>query len=323
MNRTFSTLLKLTLLHDYYINGFTPDFSIIPTAATKHLLEKNRLLFKTTETGFLIGGDNLVMPVLPQLLAEKKLSFFLILKNACFMNFTGLPLRSGSKDIYYLNCALEGELQQPIETLALYPPVFTYSFTAAVNNPQIQVEDPKGNIHIDEILEGSAGQQLSISIDLKGYTSGLYRFIVQGQPDENIYILDERRGGGIFGIAEIVLPDFSGFDPDMYQASQYQFLFNARSSAWEYYLLFSRDYTGHTLIMDDTVGGNTFTVTETPPNYEEGNRIVFTSVDDIAYSEVSIKGIRLTISDGVVNRRYSNLSGPVIGNPESKIYLTI
>lgn len=320
MNRTYDTILSLTLLHNYYTNGFTPDFVIEPTAATKRWLNNHRWIFRNTAQGFFIGCDNLAMDMLPFILAEETvgLSFVLRLNNDSFMNFTDLPSKLGSKDIYYLYSQPITE-EMAIETIALYPQLFTYELTAAGDTTDLQVVDPEGNLRIDETIEGSPGQQLSTSINLENYAPGLYRFMVTDQPDEDIYITNESSGNGIFGLAEITLP--ADFDPQI--DGNYQFQFNARSSVWEYHLLLSKDYNGYNLAIQDTLGTDTFTETEVPLNYDEGSRSVFASQDPILYQETGKRGLRLAINSVEGNRRYDHLPNPAIRNPESKVYLTI
>lgn len=325
MNRTFETVLSLTLLHNYYTGGHTADFAIMPTTATKRLLKSNRWIFRNTEYGFFIGCDNLAMDMLSSALTQKtaRLSFILKLKNPDFPNFTDLASRSDGKDIYYLYNQ-QGSQQLAMEAVARCSPVFTYSFPAAQNDTStnIQVEDPEGNIRIDKTLQSSADQQLNVSVDLGGYTPGLYRFMISEQPDQNIYITDESPGNGIFGLAEITLPE--GFDPEV--SGEYQFQFNARSSVWEYHLLFGKDYDGdYSFAINDTEGTDIFTEINAPPDYNKGSRSVFVSQAPISYREAAKRGVQLVISppNESADSTFDHLPNPSVNNPESKVYLTV
>ena len=288
MKRTFKNILGLTLLHDYYIDGLTNDFLIVPTAATRHFLKKHRLIFRNTAHGFYMGCDNLTMAMLPRILAGKTLSFVVKLRNTDFLNFTELLSKSGSKDIYYLHSQSKSE-ELTQEVVALYPPVFTHQFLAINENTKLlRVEDPEGNMRIEKTFTPEyVDQKLSASINLEGHFSGLYRFIVIDKPDENteniektesIYITYESPAKDIFGLVEITLPDFSAFVPDTYEASQYQYQFNTKASLWEYHLLFSKDYGDHSFEIKKTdEEGIIFKEVAPVPDYVKGNRSVFVS----------------------------------------------
>ena len=321
MNRTFEKILNLTLQHEYYTSGFSNDFVIVPTAATKQLLKKHNLIFRNTTHGFFISCDNVTMATLSLILSEKTLHFILELKNNNFINFTALPPRPSGKHSYYLRCPQEGEVQEPIEAVSVCPPIFTYTFPAAGDTTSLQIEDSEGNVHIEETIAGSPGQQLNTSINLWGYKSGLYRFIVEGQPDENIYITDELPNTNSFGFAEITLP--IGFDPQT--SGTYQFQFNARTSVWEYHFLFSKSYQDHSFNIEDTLEGEIFTETEAPPNYDEGSQSTFASQNPILYQEGAKRGLQLVVTNpqSQSNTLIDHLPNPSVSNAESKVYLTI
>lgn len=324
MNNMFTNILNFTLRHDYYTNGFSPDFVITPMAATARLLKRNKLILKYTAHGFRISCNNNTLSRLPQILSGRILSFSLRLKNKHFMTITTLPARSGSKDSYYLSCPLQGGAQPPTETVAQYPRVFNWLFTAAGDTTAIQLEDPEGNIVVDEIHAGTAGQEREAFLDLTQHSSGLYRIMVEGQPDENIYIMDEPSANGVFGIAEFTLGDFADFDPETYQALQYEYQFNARASVWEYHLLLSRDYSDYTLAINDTEGTAVFAETAAPPAYTEGSRSIFAAQNPIPYQEAPRRGLQLLLTPaGGGGSTYNDLPGPSIRNPEPKMYLTI
>ena len=324
MNRTFKIILSLTLLHDYYTGGYSPDFVITPTTDTKRLLKSNRWLYGNTAHGFFIGCDNLAMDMFSAVLVQKpvRLRFILRLKNPDFPNFTTLPSRSGSKDIYYLH-SQEGSQELAMETVALCPPVFTYQFpVSGDDSTNLQVKDPDGTVRIDKTLQSSADQQLSVSVNLEGHTPGLYRFMVSDQPDQNIYITDEAPGNGVFGLTEITLPE--DFNPEV--SGKYQFQFNAKSSVWEYHLLFSKNYEeGHSFTINDTEGGVVFTEINAPPNYNKGSLSTFVSQTPIPYREATKKGLQLIISPPGedTDSTFDHLPNPSANNPEPKVHLTV
>lgn len=343
MNRTFQQILNLTLSHYYYTSGYTSDFVIKPTATTKQILKKHRLLFRTTKHGFFIGCDNRTMVMLPQILSERTLSFTLTLKNKDFMNFTGeLPLRAGGKDIYYVRGFQNIVEQEGIEALPLCPPVFTHTFTATGDETILQVQDSGGNILQEKTFDGVVDQQLSTLINLEDYRPGLYSFTVIGGDSKNVYITNKSLGNGIFGLLEITLPvlDAGTFDPVTYEAYQYQYQFEAKSSIWEYHLLFNNDYTetgnyNYTFEINynppPEEAGNSFVEQSDPPSdYGVGGHSIFRSTSPVTYQETSKPGIELNINYNDISDPTNNttttlndLPGPSVGNPESKVYLTI
>lgn len=321
MNRSFEKIVSLSLQHDYYNSGVTTDITLTPTVATKQLLERHKWIFKPTANGCFISGDHIAITTLPLILAEKTitLSFILNAKNNDFMNFTNLPSRPDSRHIYYFQ-SQPGSEGLMMEVVPLCPQVFTYTFPAAGNTTHIQVTAPEGNIPINDTFSTSPGQQLSTAINLKGHTPGLYRFSINGQPDENRYITDEPQYGGSFGIANITLPE--NFNPQT--SGAYRFQFQTRASVWEYHLLLGKDYNGYTIAIEDTIEENTFTETAIPSNYDKGSRSTFTAQVPVPYREAARKGIQLTLTAGDgTSSTINHLPGPAVSNPEPKIYLTI
>ena len=319
MNRTFDTILSLTLLHDYYNDGLTSDFVIVPTSATSHLLKRYRWIFRNTPQGFSISADNLAIAALSQLLAQRnvKLSFMLKLRNNSFLNFTSLPPKSGSKDIYCLY-SQPGSEDLNMQVVALFPPVFTYTFTATSGVNSLQVTDPEGSTVFEENMEGIAGEPIRVSVNLEGYASGLYNF-TSNEGSETIYITDESLNNSCFGLAEISIP--ATFNPEA--DGEYQYQFNARSAIWEYYLLFEKDYDNYDFSIEDTIGTAVFTQTLNPPDYDIGTQIAFASEDPITYREMPRTGLLLDISKPGPDREFEDLPSPSVHNPESKVYLTI
>ncbi|MEM9685320.1 MAG: hypothetical protein AAF934_00175 [Bacteroidota bacterium] len=319
MSRTFQNILNMTWSHSYYTNGndVARDFTVTPTASTANLLKHHKFFFRETEQGFSLYCDNVTLPQLPSILGNQTLHFCIKLKNPGFMNFTDLVSRSGSKDIYYLQCVQSGGTQA-IQAVPRYPPVFTYTFTAPQAAPTLQLTDPEGTLRFSESFPTAGlNNELSASVDLTAYTSGRYTVSITGQSDVYLYISHEQPGDELFGIAAILLPNFSGFNANTYTALEYQFQFSTRAAVWQYHVSLSNTYTS--LAMSDTLGSDTFTG-PVPNTLTIGTTVVFSSANAIAYQESVKRGIRLTV-DG--NRHFDNQPNPEITNPQPRVYITL
>lgn len=283
MSRIFQNVLNMTWSHGYYINGndVVKDFTVTPTASTAKLLKRRNLFFKDTEQGFSIYCDNVTIPQLPSILGSQTLHFYIKLKNSDFMHFTQPPNRSGGKDIYYLECVQSGATQA-IQAIPLYPPVFTYTFTAPQNDPTLQLTDPEGIVRLNESFPTAmSGNELSVSVNLTAYTSGRYTVSIAGQQSNTyLYISHEQPEGGIFGIAAITLPP-SGINPNELNASTplpmaYNFQFSAKAAYWRYNITYSTltTYNGGPIgvrdIFDNTIIYSPSLSNPSPNVYDSG-----------------------------------------------------
>jgi hypothetical protein len=125
-NIRYGTLFKNTILHYYYLNRATLEFSgmsadeqaeqlskydissffdIVPTTNSRLILRNNKLIFKKQPDGFSVitaldAGDNTKSFYS---LNDINLTFLLVQKNPYFYNATALPLSGNNNQIYYFS----------------------------------------------------------------------------------------------------------------------------------------------------------------------------------------------------------------------------
>lgn len=97
MTSAYSILATVTLQHDYYADGRSNDFEIVPSAHTVAALKGAGILTRAI-------GNVLVLlvkvseedgPVYVDLPADLKMTFYLQLANPAFINFTNVPYQAG------------------------------------------------------------------------------------------------------------------------------------------------------------------------------------------------------------------------------------
>lgn len=104
MVSNYEIVFTINILHDYYKNGMSKDFDLVPTLQTKGILKNHRCLLKHTPTGsiLLYHAEKKRKPLIP-LGKEQSLVFILNLNNTGFLNITQLPDKGDPKQVYYLN----------------------------------------------------------------------------------------------------------------------------------------------------------------------------------------------------------------------------
>ena len=101
---TYTELLHIDIMHNYYNDGTCPDFSIVPTPECSNILEGHRIIVKNK-----INGIQLVLPVnkdktpFIDLSGISKLTFYMMLNEMAFSNYTNLSPVIDNKIYCYTN----------------------------------------------------------------------------------------------------------------------------------------------------------------------------------------------------------------------------
>lgn len=100
MTTSYGILATISLQHEYYADGRCPDFDITPTAATAKALKGAGILTKMLgEALILLVKLNDAGAVLVDIPHNLRMSFYLKLNNASFVNYTNVPFQATS--IFY------------------------------------------------------------------------------------------------------------------------------------------------------------------------------------------------------------------------------
>lgn len=140
MNILYKKLLNLELWHDYYLGQPNPSqplsedydvsdiVAIVPTPECERILKNLRWRFRKHRSGAIVFAE--VDPVSPGIFQTKfpidrpyQLSFWLVVRDARFANFTNLPLGSFRHLIYYVSNLSDN---QQNDTLFLTKPLQPY-----------------------------------------------------------------------------------------------------------------------------------------------------------------------------------------------------
>lgn len=109
---SYDTLFSVELLHKYSADGICNDFTIVPSAATKQLLSNYRIIVKQygniLNAWIQLDPDGLALVpsikkpfIIPQ--EGLQLTFFLLLNNPLFFNYTGIQAANSNGNIYYFS----------------------------------------------------------------------------------------------------------------------------------------------------------------------------------------------------------------------------
>jgi hypothetical protein len=103
MTTTYAILATVTLQHDYYADGRSNDFEIIPSAATAAALKGAAILTRTIGNVLVllvkVDEDGATYIDLP---SDLKLTFYMRLSSPAFINITNIPYEPGSV-FYFTN----------------------------------------------------------------------------------------------------------------------------------------------------------------------------------------------------------------------------
>jgi hypothetical protein len=102
MTLQYEILFTTELLHKFFTDELCPDLSIVPSAETVQLLGGRRIMIRSAQNRF-FAGIQTDTPGKPFILPEEgmQMSFFLMLKNPLFFNYTNLPTGYPGGKLYH------------------------------------------------------------------------------------------------------------------------------------------------------------------------------------------------------------------------------
>lgn len=350
MRRAYKLLFRVRLLHGYYTNEISHDFSVVPTPGTARWLKDNHMLFRIDDTGFRIfytadTKNSLTVPFIP--FDATRLRFMLLLENpGKFFNITDLIINgevytSGNILEFVNNGAGSGDLNQYLIQKA-EPSVFTYEFPQVVSpasasigklevfdeqGEQVSISNPDPEIHFpdpDEIQHTPDGR-FFYPLDLTSYPVGVYRF--QSYVDdaneevESIYVDAQLKRKSVFGMVHIDLPASSVlFDPGeepewTYTAPDYNARLAAKTPYWRYLMIMKNEPVGAMpyAVIDEK---NEYTFTQQTDTEINGiQTLVYDSDTGIPLSEKPINSFQFIKNPGEEEKELiAALSNPSLNN---------
>ena len=108
----YGQLFSVELLHKYTGNQLCNDFTIVPSLRTQHILNNHRIVVKQYDNVLYAGVDldpeplKLTPPLYkPFIVPEEglQLTFFLLLNNPLFFNYTSIQAANNNGNVYYFS----------------------------------------------------------------------------------------------------------------------------------------------------------------------------------------------------------------------------
>lgn len=334
MSLFYKYFLGLRILHDYYSEGYSEDFKIVPLPQTRELMRRHRLILKESPKGFNMVSlmEDETTPFI-DLGDDKKLSFALILLNKAFYNFTALDERDNFRQAHQLsNLNLNGrEMTENGWSLAeLKNTSFNYAITSQADTIDLTVTGPFG----EEVFQGEMdknGTRFSYLMELGNRSEGLYTFSTEvdevAQPDELFYLAQDLVKLRPFAIIDLYSSELS-----YARANRYSIQFEAKKAQWKYLLNLGKDYTGSTISIQDTRDTPEITFKSTGRNdLSSGSLLTFESFKadneaeaaEIGYSDKPIPDFDLIIEKNGNRIEVSGLPNPSIQDTKTEMHINI
>ncbi len=270
MLRKFELLFSINLDHDYYADGLSSDFEIVPTNSCRKILTDYSLLFKPVNDqsrGLIIyerKAEDKDDPgtILKEITKETRLTFLLKLKEPFFFNYTNLEdLRDIDKGriFFFTNLQPNGQLDGRVDdsdgTISLTRreyasvedalPFKSNSLRVPVNGAkhsalevvQVGANGGEETVVFSTEIEEKQGTLLAriLEIDAGSYT---IKWIPRNTGDtiesETVWIDRPMGQDRVFGVIEIVL---NGDNVDYSNPTNYKIRFGKLERKWRYYLI--------------------------------------------------------------------------------------
>ncbi|MCE7991895.1 MAG: hypothetical protein HEP71_07940 [Roseivirga sp.] len=329
----YKTLFKLRIKHSYYNSGYCNDFSIVPLPHTEKLAKQYKLLFRIVENGMdvlsLMTGDN---TPLHDLANDNKLSFALILNNSSLLNFSSLPKKTNSRQLYQIEnqeafgntfTLNEWDIVDP------KPARFTYDRQSAANEISLKSIGPFGDSETRNMIKD--GSRFTSTFDLGNRPEGKYLLTAteDGQEKEAyaVYASEE-----LWKTRPFALMDIFTSQLDYNNVKTYYIRLAGKRIVWTYRVNLGKDYSGSDISIEDSrenpevlfkMVGNT--------NQASGKTLTFKSyradIPDkrarIRFKQTPINDFNLIIEKNGTKTEIKGLPNPPIDQVKTEMHINI
>ncbi len=301
---TYRKMLNLEVMNRYYRNLQSPDLDFSPSADCRRILSRYGMAFRKTGNGFSLYAEvnedgKLKKPVEDNL----RLTFFGILNNNSFENFTDLPLERGQKEKFiFNNLAVNSQslfgsgetsllLNQGdhVTSLDLRKIVrYGHRLEKTMSGDELVfslILEPEGRTMDSQTIKAEDGV-FYWQHHMRDLPAGNYRLEADGTSVDEFYFNPEKQISEAYAVLEIFtdVPVGNQFIINHNQISEKtcRIAFLNRSTIWRYK---ATNRNNHTLPDPAiAIGSNTGLFTH------DGN-LVFTSANEMELTEEPVKGI--------------------------------
>lgn len=257
MKIEFQPAFAVDILHDYYPDGISQDFSVVPTPHCQRILQKYGLLFKPSPAGFGVlyetaGGAKPKCPFEQPL----NLSFVLRSKSAYLYNYSELPLDKSFQQAFVLSNRQKnlsngqrllsadpaGEFLSALDLLDLRQQRFQVATESSADSVLWELFDNQQALLQRQRVATVEGVATYL-VDLSQRQPGRYLLRRDGIEYLHFYADEQLTGRSPFGLIEIAI------DPSVTDAfrfvdadgsvlfRRYQLKLPVRKTTWEYFVV--------------------------------------------------------------------------------------
>jgi hypothetical protein len=336
--RFYKELYRFRLRHEFYSDGLTTDFRLVPFGRTKNWLSVHEIVLKNLPDGFDLvyrTTDDVSTNPFVELDGTYPLVFGVFVKNDEILNLTNLPAKSDNSDLYICSTTCSTE-SLSWSTIATRSTQFTEKYSYNTNQISFKMEDKDGNVVYEETQFGAQDPDdvnlfhfsFSVSLrsdfnagryDLKTYRSGLLEDHLE------VFLINQFFDPNLMGIIELEMSDeidFTGALPHVGTLN-----FTALASEWVYYIQLGRDFLGGTFSIIDTTDPEAdpppFSEISELDDYKKGETVIFKSGASFKRTEAPRTTYKLLIEDSTPEFSLDKLPNPGRNNLNAIIHLKI
>jgi hypothetical protein len=244
----YKQLISIKVAHNYYSEGASNDFYIVPTPRTVKLIEKMSMLVRTLESEIHILFDASKLELLHHRLSnsndsESKFSFMLFANNPYFVNITDIPVDLNNKIFYCSNKNIginksgvlhSNEFVGDEDLFNVIPQElendenYSINYKIALENGEIEEEMPVSQI--------DNGYQVNSSNLLEGH----YKIFGNDKELSSFINIGSKTKGSPVGFIDVFLNKnikqelLKEIDNGELNSFNYKINFNSRSIFWKY-----------------------------------------------------------------------------------------
>jgi hypothetical protein len=248
----YELLLKVNILHDYFINGAAQNIEIFPDNFTKLKLKQYQL--KSVQEGATLvvgyGQGTTVGPAIADLKEPLKLTFWIRMNDPNFLNYTNIPFAFGDYVYHFTNRADDklddennnlsaDEFVRENDKLPIAGAVLDYRLEEPMENLHVEVANELGEIVFERRYKGVTSV---CSLNLSQEPAGKYTLLLDGLEEFSFYIAPEGTKN-IFGVIDIYIDPkdnspYSLFEDGLpIKKKEYKIHFQSRAVHWKYIVM--------------------------------------------------------------------------------------
>jgi len=244
----YEQLLKVNVLHDYFIEGVAKNVEIFPDSFTKMRLKQYQLKSVQEGSSLIIGyGITVIGSAIGQLTEPLKLSFWVKINDSNFLNYTNIPYTFGDYIYHFTNRANDkmddensnlssDEFVRETDRLPLAAAVLDYRFDEPMEDVAVEVVNELGQTVFERQYKGETSV---CTLNLSQEPAGKYTLLLDGMEEFSFYLSPEGIRN-VFAVIDIYIDPkdtspFSLFEEEkLVKCKNFKIHFQARATKWKY-----------------------------------------------------------------------------------------